>query len=788
MGAVESYQQAIALYPFYADAYNNLGIVLDEQGRFAEASTYYRQALKLQPDHLQAINNLGCVLVKQGQGQAAIDLYRQAIADYPHVANFYNNLGQAWSIQKSVEQSIAAYRRAIELDPDLVIAHHNLGKALQQQGQHLAAIAHFQQVIQREPGHEAYSDWAASLLALGKIEPALDCLRQAIAPHTEFVEYYLQWADGLVGDDPLIQARIACARWLRALQHPTPASDRYTALGETYIQIGHALMRYGRPQAHQQAEVIYQKALQLLPDRLDGYLALAACLIAQERLEAATLVYHLALTLYPNQPQIQTALGDLLAYQHRLDEAIACYDVALRSDGQGVQVAVPHLEVASFNLLDHQTTQNWDRPQGYLLSREWVVSQPSMGCYVSVDIDAGEVGQVGEIGEAPARAGVFSTAKMASCDGLNCTPCLQAIFQQFEPIQVKRGIYTAAQSSYDLKQPWPTFVVHLRQGRVWTVPQQGEWQVCHATAVLTADHILLTDVSRDYPGQLPGCQRPHPYHHAIVDQKTLPPLKAIEGRVAVINGLSGNVYFHWMIDILPRIALLQQSGLELAQIDWFLVNSDRQPFQLDTLAVLGIPATKLLQSDRYPHVQASELLVPSFPGYLGWLQPWVATFLRQTFLPLAAPAVLDVHYPERIYISRAQARHRRLFNETEIVTYLQSLGFVSICLESLSLKQQITLFAHAKVIVAPHGSGLTNIVFCQPETIVIELVSPHYIRHYYWVISQQLSLHHYYLAGESLSCHIVRELMYQNPLIEDIWINPVTLRLLIEWLGLASTN
>ncbi|HBW56875.1 MAG TPA: hypothetical protein DEF27_03370, partial [Oscillatoriales bacterium UBA8482] len=61
-------------------------------------------------------------------------------------------------------------------------------------------------------------------------------------------------------------------------------------------------------------------------------------------------------------------------------------------------------------------------------------------------------------------------------------------------------------------------------------------------------------------------------------------------------------------------------------------------------------------------------------------------------------------------------------------------GVVPVELETLSVAEQARLFAHAKVIIAPHGAGLTNLMFCSPETIVIELVSPHYIRHYYWVI------------------------------------------------------
>jgi len=115
-------------------------------------------------------------------------------------------------------------------------------------------------------------------------------------------------------------------------------------------------------------------------------------------------------------------------------------------------------------------------------------------------------------------------------------------------------------------------------------------------------------------------------------------------------------------------------------------------------------------------------------------------------------------------------------NEEAVIDYLSTRGFVPVSLEELSFSEQLNWFASAKAIVAPHGSGLTNLVFCSPPTTVIELFSPNYIRHYFWVISQQLQLEHYFVVGEAIACDPIRELMYQNPLSEDIWINLYTLK------------
>jgi tetratricopeptide (TPR) repeat protein len=77
-------------------------------------------------------------------------------------------------------------------------------------------------------------------------------------------------------------------------------------------------------------------------------------------------------------------------------------------------------------------------------------------------------------------------------------------------------------------------------------------------------------------------------------------------------------------------------------------------------------------------------------------------------------------------------------------------------------------------------------MFCRPETQVIELISPHYLRFYYWTIALQLDLEFYYILGEPFNCSALRSLMYQNPLTEDIFISIATLKKALQRLGLSD--
>ena len=63
--AVKFYEKAIVLEPHFADAYNNIGIVLFETGQFDDAIKFYEKALEVEPSYAEAHNNLGNTLSKK---------------------------------------------------------------------------------------------------------------------------------------------------------------------------------------------------------------------------------------------------------------------------------------------------------------------------------------------------------------------------------------------------------------------------------------------------------------------------------------------------------------------------------------------------------------------------------------------------------------------------------------------------------------------------------------------------------------------------------------------------
>jgi hypothetical protein len=322
-----------------------------------------------------------------------------------------------------------------------------------------------------------------------------------------------------------------------------------------------------------------------------------------------------------------------------------------------------------------------------------------------------------------------------------------------------------------------TFVATIPNGRFWLNANQT------CSAIFTAEHQLLGDLSPEFPLLSPGHPDKRTSNHSYLAldlcSEQFPPIQSINGTVAVLSGLTNDLYFHWMFDTLPRIDLLARSGIALDRIDYFLV-SHHLPFQQETLKILGIPAAKILETSKHLQIQADRLIVPSYPSSPAWPAKWVCQWLRRVVLSHVEPSISG---GDRIYITRQNATNRRIINEREVRDLLSQFGFQCVALESLSVMEQAALLAKAEVIVAPHGGGLTNTVFCQPGTKVIEIFSPQYVYVCYWLISNLVELDYYYLTGIVPEGYYLHHFLYPDARTEDIWVD---LRDLSNVLNLAG--
>ena len=253
----------------------------------------------------------------------------------------------------------------------------------------------------------------------------------------------------------------------------------------------------------------------------------------------------------------------------------------------------------------------------------------------------------------------------------------------------------------------PDFIARLTGGRVFG-----------SGNVLSADgRAIARDVSWDFG-------RAFDEHWLLSYQKIRRPVP-LSGTVAVVATTLGEGYSHWLIEELPRLLALGPT----ASVATKIIAHAEQPFARAALALHGWRG-EVIEPKRYAHYVCEELLVPSLPGSEGRTTPEVVRRVRAFVAPWhdasAGPR------GERIYISREQARRRRVVNEEDLWTQLERRGFVKLRLEELTWREQINVFRRAKVVVAPHGAGLANLVFCSVGTRVVEFFNRGYMNGNFW--------------------------------------------------------
>ncbi|MEE9322811.1 MAG: glycosyltransferase 61 family protein [Granulosicoccus sp.] len=268
--------------------------------------------------------------------------------------------------------------------------------------------------------------------------------------------------------------------------------------------------------------------------------------------------------------------------------------------------------------------------------------------------------------------------------------------------------------------------LHAAEGFTTVIPGGYLWFDSFNTVAWDRKGRIVADICRGYAEVVQGS----------LDGRE--PLK-LAGRVCLLGNRNSINYYHWMNDVLPRLAVLQASGHDLDSIDHFVVSPLVHRFHKQTLAELGILEDRLHTIDEGEYIQADELLMATYgSNSLGRAQgPWNPAFLQRSFGPQEMPATPL----RRLYISRGSSGARGISNEEDLIAHLAQRGFEVVRAESMTVREQAVLFAEAQVVLGPHGAGFSNIAFCQPGTTVIELFSAH-MAPCFWVISEVTGLRH----------------------------------------------
>lgn len=200
-------------------------------------------------------------------------------------------------------------------------------------------------------------------------------------------------------------------------------------------------------------------------------------------------------------------------------------------------------------------------------------------------------------------------------------------------------------------------------------------------------------------------------------------------------------YGHFVLDALPRLELFERAGGKLGDVDWVVLPAFKGAGAQRLVQALGLPEQKIVHANRSAQLAFDAVWQPSYPcaNQARCYPPWVPEFYRTR---LAGPTGAT---GRRLYLPRGRGR-RSLANEAELAPWLHAHGFEMVDLGTVSNGPE--LMASAEAVIAPHGAAMTDLVFCRPGTIVVELLPPNWLWPYFYSLSAAAGLRHHAVIGE----------------------------------------
>jgi hypothetical protein len=244
----------------------------------------------------------------------------------------------------------------------------------------------------------------------------------------------------------------------------------------------------------------------------------------------------------------------------------------------------------------------------------------------------------------------------------------------------------------------------------------------------------------------------------------------LEGRWTSIASRWDNNYWHFLMDALPRLSMLEHFPADTG----ILVRGPLAGWQRELLEMLGVKARVRETTEKRLLVEDYYFASPT--AMTGTWNPAAVAFLRERLLePVIREQLMvnrhntaynsqltthkqspDNHSPitdnrTKLYLKRGASWNRGILNEDEVCSFFEEQGWRVLEPEKLSVKEQIRIFSQAEAVCGLHGSALTNLLWAPPGCRVLELCADNFILGSFEWLARCLNLPHDFLvfSGDS---------------------------------------
>ena len=300
---------------------------------------------------------------------------------------------------------------------------------------------------------------------------------------------------------------------------------------------------------------------------------------------------------------------------------------------------------------------------------------------------------------------------------------------------------------------------------------------------VTVDGQIILDTAMDLPNVLHKCSP-----RLLMNYKRVREEVCYDHVISLVHLFCNSHYvnyFHWVCDSILLVEGAQAYERKFGIRIKLIVNDNLKIFQKEYLKYLGYEEDDLILWKDHKKARVNHLVVAKsrrtgtnmdeIVSPQGMI--WLAKSLVHKFQKK------NSRFGNRIFLTRQHGDCRRIVNYEEILPVLEKFGFQIVNADELNVAEQIGLFSKMQVLCAPHGAGLTNMIFSS-RLKILELIGnvdkPGDFQWYcaYYSMSQALGHDYSFMVG--ITIPLLKPLKTKQ--IYDLSIDPVDLDQHLKWL------
>lgn len=212
------------------------------------------------------------------------------------------------------------------------------------------------------------------------------------------------------------------------------------------------------------------------------------------------------------------------------------------------------------------------------------------------------------------------------------------------------------------------------------------------------------------------------------------------GKAVLLRKRGDANYGHWFVETLPKLWIAEQ----YTDLDVCVVPGIGGPMRsvIDTSLALSGASHRIMKHNDAEVIFFKQLIfVHGLTNHGTYMSPLV--FSKTDMIAPRRPQV------RKLFVSRKGAA-RDLFNEEEVINRLLPFGFEIVHPGHLTLRDQIDIFSTATHVVGVMGAGMTNIMFCAPNTRIVNIAPASFPDTFFYFISLHRKLSYKEIRGRNV--------------------------------------